>query len=270
MHWILQSNLFNESAFASLIEQLERQGQSFDVTAISKGEMLDPIREPAGPIIALGAIAMGKIAQARGWIPGRFDDNLDYETLATRYGSLMLNHGARFAKLSDAHLTAPDGPFFIRPCLDSKLFSGMLLGSHNDLKSLVAKVPEHLRGERVAIAAPCHDIKAEYRFFVIDGAPITGCLYKLGQSVLYSDRIDQSVWDFARMASKHYSPNRAYALDLAESNQGLHVLEINAINSAGFYALDMGKFVHAIASMDFTHELSDAKRARSSNPPRAF
>lgn len=60
MHWILQSNLFNESAFASLMEQLERQAQSFDVAAISKGKLINPVREPASPIIALGASPWGK------------------------------------------------------------------------------------------------------------------------------------------------------------------------------------------------------------------
>jgi hypothetical protein len=40
-------------------------------------------------------------------------------------------------------------------------------------------------------------------------------------------------------------------LDIADTDEGPKVIEINAINSSGFYACDMGKYIDAINSMKF-------------------
>lgn len=95
--------------------------------------------------------------------------------------------------------------------------------------------------------AKLKEILLEWRFFVVNGKPITASLYKRGGEVRYDANVDQRVWDFAQKVCDTWCPNPALALDICENaDKELKVMEINSICSAGFYALDMFKFVAAI------------------------
>jgi hypothetical protein len=84
------------------------------------------------------------------------------------------------------------------------------------------------------LLAPLTEIFSEYRFLVVDGEVVTGSQYKYAQSMV-------DLWN----------PNRAFAIDIALTKNGYKVIEINSINSAGFYHCDIGKFVNAINNMKY-------------------
>ncbi len=79
-------------------------------------------------------------------------------------------------------------------------------------------------------------------------------MYKHRDRVVYSDMIPEYVTKFAQDMADIWCPNRAFDLDVCETPEGMRIVEINSINSAGFYACDMGKFVNAISNMQFTME----------------
>ncbi|MCW7540445.1 ATP-grasp domain-containing protein [Aquabacterium sp. A7-Y] len=54
---------------------------------------------------------------------------------------------------------------------------------------------------------------------------------------------------FAQHWADTWCSNPAFWLEVADTPNGLKLLEINAINSSGFYACDMGKFVNAINAL---------------------
>jgi hypothetical protein len=269
MFWVLQKSLFNEPAFAGLLRQLERQGEPYAVVDIKQGKMIPEPDVPEGPVMALGAIAMGKIAQERGWIPGRFDENLDCQTWKQHYGSMMFNDDMTIEELDRVAPRA--GKFFARPAVDSKSFTGCVVDweGFEALRDRQRSMGTFgMRGVDLVACASVKKIFAEYRFFVVDGDVITGSLYKRGNSVYYSDQVEAGAWEAARAAVALWTPNRAFALDVAQGADGFKVLEINAINSAGFYALDMGKFVAAISGMDFSKECAVASAARAISPKK--
>lgn len=257
MFWVLQKNLFNEAAFASLLDQLDRQNVQHQVVdVIPFAHEMVPDINPEGLVMCLGATSMSKVAAKKNWFPGYFGDNLSYDLLIKNYGAHMMNADALIAPLKD--VSKIWSTFFMRPLSDTKQFTGQLF-EWDEFDAWRQKVIA-LDGEStyttmsgndfVVMAAP-QKIKAEYRFFVVDGKVITGSMYKLGDRVFYSDAIDNSVTAFAQEMADLWSPNRAFDLDIFETDEGLKVGEINAINSAGFYACDMGKFINAIESMKF-------------------
>jgi hypothetical protein len=98
------------------------------------------------------------------------------------------------------------------------------------------------------------EIYAEFRFYVVDGKVITGSMYKHSNKVYYvnvTEFSDPELWKIAQERVDQWCPNRAFALDIAMTENEYEVIEINAINSAGFYACDMGKFINAINTMEF-------------------
>lgn len=78
----------------------------------------------------------------------------------------------------------------------------------------------------------------------------TASMYKHGARVVYSDMIPEYVLKFAQDMVNLWQPNHAFALDVCETPEGMKIVEINSINSSGFYACDMGKFVNAIEELD--------------------
>jgi hypothetical protein len=259
MFWILQDNLYDEGAFKNLLEQLDRQDTKYQVVKVIPfvGEMIPEVEPQDNHVFVLGATSMSKIAKRKGWVPGYFDENLNYQTLLENYGSYMLNATCvvgTFAKLEKKW-----DEFHLRPVLDTKSFAGTVMDweEFEEWRAKVLAIGEEenslttLTGKDQVVMSPLTEIHAEYRFYVVDGKVVTGSLYKQGRRVIYKSDVDESVYKFAQEMVTLWSPNRAFALDIADTPNGFKVIEINSINSAGFYACDMGKFVAAINAMEF-------------------
>lgn len=264
MHWVLQTNLYNEEAFLSLLEQLDRQETPYSVVKIIPfvAEM-EPDVNPEGPVFVCGATAMGKIAARKGWTPGYYYPPT-MDVIMRGYGEYMLNADAVIAPFED--LTRKWNRFHLRPVNDGKAFAGTIFtwdemvewrtrvaaldADDNSMTTLTVR--DHV------VMSPLKTIYSEFRFFVVRERVITGSMYKRGDRVHYSSDIDPVVRDFAEMLTGQqarrrdeeppvsFVPADAYCLDIALTPDGPKVIEINSINSAGFYACDMGKFVEAI------------------------
>ncbi len=255
MFWILQKNLFNEQAFQSLQDQLVVQQTPHAVVHLRPFiHQIEPDIEVTGPVFVCGSTGLRKVARRKGWRPGYFDDNLDYRLLMQHYGSRMLNHDAHVARLRDVRMAVEHS--FVRPVSDDKQFAGQVMSraEFTDWQArLVALEGQStyttLTGNDLIVTASPKCIHAEYRFYVVDGQVVTGSLYKRGDRVHYDAHVDEHAQAYAQACADTWSPNRAFCLDIADTPDGLKVLEINAINSSGFYACDMGKFVNAINTM---------------------
>jgi hypothetical protein len=252
MHWILQDNLINPDTRAQVIRLLEERGTPYTrVKLIPIFNLLDG--EPPqvdGPVFVYGSTGMGAVARAQGWRPGYYEENLNYEAMLHHYGQHALNAGAVCASLRE--MAKRFDRFFVRPVLDDKSFAGavMTCPEFEEFRNGVAKVNDDpdvtLRLDDRIIVAPLTTIEAEYRLFVIAGKVVTGSRYKLGSRVQSSSAVPASVWDFAQERANQWSPNDAFTIDLAQTPEGLKVIELNSANSAGFYACHVGAIIDAV------------------------
>jgi hypothetical protein len=62
-----------------------------------------------------------------------------------------------------------------------------------------------------------------------------------------SAEVPAHVLDYARAQVARWQPDRAFAIDVAETGYGMKILELNSANSAGLYACDPGRIVDAVA-----------------------
>ena len=65
----------------------------------------------------------------------------------------------------------------------------------------------------------------------------------------YSPEVGQRIIDFANERVREWNPRIAFTLDIADTPEGLKIIETNAISSSGFYAIDMNKFVGEIVAL---------------------
>lgn len=115
----------------------------------------------------------------------------------------------------------------------------------------------------IQIAKP-KKIYVEYRCWVVDGHIVTTSLYKRGDKVIYIN-VDNAIGDEARsfarkvlqtknsktdislaMKRNSWPPARAFCLDVCETDDGWKIVEINTINSCGFYAANLTSLVLAL------------------------
>jgi hypothetical protein len=264
-HWIVNTNLKREGGYYALIEQLDKQQVPY--TLVRKPPFVDyliameddldqdgnhkPIRlNIEGSVFVTGTTSMKLVSENHGWNPGYIDSPGLAENIQ-HWGNHCLNNDAVFGPLGS--IVAPVGEFFIRPDEDSKAFAGTIMnhvefeGWRNDLMSISGYTT--LPPETEVMIAPLKAIWAEYRCIIADGRYITGSRYKTGQTVAYSSDVGQRIIDYANECVREWNPRRLFTLDIADTPDGLKIIETNAVSSSGFYAIDMNIFVGVITEM---------------------
>lgn len=275
MHWIIQTDLFQEAGWRALVDTLERFNIPHSIHKVIPfvGEIL-PDANPDGPVICIGAYSLRHLAKKKGWTPGVFDlEPFDFEIQKVHWGKHMLNYDAKVSRFEDAvfpfysvcsaHIetdpncnTCKIGSYademFIRPVLDSKSFAGSLFTAEDfyDWKRKIV-VLEHDYGntvdkDTVIQMCPLKTIYAEYRYWIVKGEIVTKSLYKRGDKVMYSSDVDPRFDDYVKDRIAEWQPLDAFVIDVCNTSQGIKIVEINTLNSSGFYAGDMQKLVIAL------------------------
>ena len=263
MHWLLQENMAHEKGWDDLVSTLERFSipYSFHKVVPFVGELIpDPILENDN-VICMGSYSMRHYAKKHNLNPGVFDiEGIDFSVQRWYWKHNMLNFDSQIVKFKDIEIYQP---MFLRPVEDNKFFAGNVFDP-KEFKEWQKKVLDNvdseeklsLSGETVCQVSIPKKIYSEYRFWVIGTEIITASQYKRGDQVIYSNNVDQRFYDYVMTLihpfsyfernDRMWSPERAYVLDVCETDQGIKVVEINTLNSAGFYAADVPKLVMAL------------------------
>ncbi len=212
MHWILQNNIFNESAYDTLVETLRRFDIPFSEYKVvplagiivpldfdTRIAVDDSYTDPAlaalqGPVICMGSYSMRHSAKKYGWTPGVFDlmEVGSFDQCMKHWAQFMLNGDSVVVPFKDAGWPSGEERF-IRPTNDSKYFPGKLMEGDNfahwqkQVCELGADDGSLLSGDTEIQVARPKKIFAEYRCWVVDDEIVTISMYKLGQRVIYEN-----------------------------------------------------------------------------------
>lgn len=261
MHWLLQENNFNEPGWAMLKNILEKTETPHTIHKVVPfvGEIIPDI-DPEGPVVCMGSYSLRHVAKRKGWTPGVWDlEPHTYADCCVNWQWEMLNYEASMIKLKNIFSYVQDNNhYFIRPNGDNKYFSGGVKSS-SDIEYIhkcVANLKEDeiyygLNMDTDIIINEVMDIYSEYRNWIIDGQLITSSLYKMGAKVIYSDEVDSEVTDYVKKMVDIWQPERAFVIDVAKTEMGMRIVEINTLNAAGFYAGDTYKLFEAIEGMKY-------------------
>ncbi|MBI3229018.1 MAG: ATP-grasp domain-containing protein, partial [Burkholderiales bacterium] len=243
----------SETGWNALIATLERFQISYSIHAVvpKLGELIPETSLAHNNVMCIGSYSMRHVAARNGWTPGVFDlFTQDFEQQRAHWGSHMLNAHAVVCSLQDAIFT--EEQMFVRPVHDSKYFSGRVF-SANEFRAWQATVcdPTATHGTslrpdtKIQLSRPVQ-IYAEYRFWVVQGQLVTQSLYKRGKQVIYASEVDQRVADFVKLRIQEWEPHQAFVIDACDTADGIKIVEINTLNSSGFYAADVQRLVLAL------------------------
>jgi ATP-grasp domain, R2K clade family 3 len=253
MHWILQNNIFSETGWDTLLETLQRFSidQSVHKVIPFVGELEPAAQVGHRNVICFGSYSMRHVAKREQWQPGVFDlFEQDFQQQLLHWGEHMLNAGSVVTPFADAVFTADE--MFVRPVDDSKYFAGKVF-AREDFTEWQRKVCQLELDDSTSLTprtliqmAPPVTIHAEYRFWVVKGEIITQSLYKRGDRVIYSSEVDDRLVHYVKERIAQWMPHESFVIDVCDTPQGMRIVEINTLNSAGFYAADVQRLVLAL------------------------
>jgi len=251
-HWVLQSGWEHEAGWVAMLEALERFAIPYSIHKVVPfvGELVPEPNPPTDDVICMGSYSMRHYASRRGWNPGVFDlEPYDFEAQRAHWGEAMLNFDSEIVAFGEAQF---EGERFVRPVDDTKAFAGAVFegGEFAEWQHRVVALGEDigssLTGDTMVQVSSPKAIRQEVRCWMVEGSVVTASVYRMGPRVIYSDQVESRFVGFARDLARRWSPEKAFCLDVCETDAGLRIVEINTINSAGFYAADMQKLVMAL------------------------
>lgn len=286
MHWVIQTNIFSEEGFEALLDALDRlgiyryldsradPGRSYCLVKVVpfSGELsvVDGTLPPEGAkVIVMGSYSLARVAKQHGWTPGAFLDNLDFEIQREHWGERMLNHNASITTFDQVQFQQE--PFFIRPVHDTKAFTGMVIdwgyyqGWYDSLRRLPENDPVNdpiginaMTMKTPVLTCSKKEIYSETRCWMVaqqigGHRVVTASQYKIGTLKRYEEvrgsYFDNDLIKFAENCAAKWSPNDAYVMDIADTPSGFKIVEVNNLNSAGWYKGDLQKLVHALEEL---------------------
>lgn len=252
MYWVLQDNMFREDGFHALNKALERLELPYSVHKVVPfvGTLIPDVN-PDGKVVVLGSFSLDKEARRKGWVPGSFaTPELNYRTEIEQWGTgVMLNEDSCFCAFGEVPFQPR--PFFIRPVDDGKSLVGQVIdwGDYTEWRERLVALED--TGSTLTLDTPVmvsatKKIWTETRVWIVEGEVVTASEYKRGTRVQYRADVDARILHYAGKLARKWSPAPAFVMDVADTPQGLRILEAGCINSAGFYAADMQRLVIAM------------------------
>lgn len=174
--------------------------------------------------------------------------NFNYES-ALKNRSDMLNDGhvVTIDKAIEFLRGRPSNEeeWFVRPNLDLKQFSGMVIKAKEcadwfvDAMECDSSGTYKMAPETEVVLATPQVIQAEWRWFIVGGKVVSGSMYRLRGRLIKDRETDSEVIKDAQKLATAWLPNECCVMDTALVRGRLMVTEFNCINSSDFYDHDV-------------------------------
>lgn len=253
MYYVIQENLFREENYDNLLSALKRLGLDHEV--ISVPPFVDDLyfQTKRKDVFVFGSLKLSRLAKQYSWSPGSLvDDNHNYEAYSPHYKNNLLNYDSVITKFGGPILW--DTPVkFIRPCDDSKVFTGMTFVEKDWDKFMQQQLTNGHRTSLtkdtpIQVAMPKY-ISKEIRCWVVGGKVVTASQYQLGGRYWLDQMVDPEALEFCQRMVDIHQLAPAFVMDVCLAEGEWKIVECGCINAAGFYRCDVQRLLMAIEDL---------------------
>lgn len=188
------------------------------------------------------------------WTPGTYHriKNLSYSAFSAHIGDLLLNDDYVILPYAEVKRRQWNDAIFIRPDAVTKAFAGFLIPKTELAREFSALDQiSNPDPEMLVVVAPPKNIRAEFRFVIVDRQVVTGSEYrwdgKMDVRIDVHPDCEAMAW---QVAQRPWQPDIAYTCDVALVEiDGVivpRVIELNTMSCSGLYACDTRKIVAAL------------------------
>ncbi len=249
MYYIIQENVFREIHYDYIFEALERLGLAYEVVRLN-GTADFPFQTDRKDVFCFGSIRLANLAKKYAWQPGSLLNNQhDYTVYAHYWKENLLNWDSKIQEIEEP-IDFYAYKLFIRPTKDSKIFTGQLFSAADWTATQESAIKRGHQKSLIQVAIP-KKIYQEVRCWIVGGKVVSASTYKLGPEVRYIEYNDADGLAFAEEMAQIFQPAAAFVLDICSSEHGWKIVELNCINSAGFYACNLQKL---LMSLEYFYE----------------
>lgn len=162
-------------------------------------------------------------------------------------GLPLLNGDATMYPIASNLARSFEREMFVKPSKDEKAFDAGILAPGQTIEAFISSQAQARDWiDEMAVIAPCKAITAEYRFFVVDRQVVTGSLYRFAGKPNFNASIPANLKRAANEFAQMYQPHSVFTMDLAETPEGIRIVEYNCRNASRMYAADVAKIFHAV------------------------
>ncbi|PQO39260.1 hypothetical protein C5Y96_05225 [Blastopirellula marina] len=261
--WLIEHGVYREHA-VPFQREVERQGMICIEVDYAPGKQpphdilgAELLTEEACVVLWGTLPLMQQIQLRRSWVPGGWcnTENLACATYYSYFGAYLLNDhhtilpGVEAICLQE-QLFAEFGDgdeVFVRPSSVHKLFAGRV-AYKDDFRDAIA-ASRYDPTTRIVVSS-AKEIGREWRLVIVDDEVVASTQYRDNGTMAISRGCPESVLRFAdeMLHEVPWRPDKAFMMDICESNDELYLLELNSFSCSGLYACDLAAVIRAASA----------------------
>lgn len=250
MYYIIQKNVFADPRYDEIFRVVKALNLPYEEVEVRRNANSFNYQTNRKDVFVYGSVTLAKAAKNENWKPGSFyGGNHEYENYANGFGNFLLNPNNQIYNFEDKLNWTNHDRLFIKPSQDAKIFTGKVFTkvewedfqyyTLNDNNNPITATT------KIQISKPQKLIK-EARIWIVNRQIVTSSYYHFYDGIEYEEHVSAEGLAFANKMANHYNVADAYVLDIALTLDGWKVVEVNCINSAGFYKADVMAIVMAL------------------------
>lgn len=240
MHFLIQANVCLDPYHYKIFDALEELNIDYDVINIPPtAEQID-FKIDRKDVFVYGSVTIARLAkQNRDWIPGSFyGGNHLYEVYSKYYGENLLNYNVSVHTISEQLDWGKGEVKFIKPYKEAKIFTGKVF-TEPEWKDFVFEALEsqsnRINEDSLVQVSEAKRMIKEARLWIVGGQIIDGGYYKFNDNAAFEEKISEDGLSFANEMIRLFNLEEAFVMDICLADEGWKIVEINCINSSGFY-----------------------------------
>ncbi len=252
MYYLIQSNIRHDPDHYKIYDALEALQLPYETIELNPSVSKIKIQSDRKDVFVLGSVKLARLAKANSdWIPGSFyGGNHTYEIYSRHYRQHLINDQITVFAFSDTINWEPEEEKFIKPYEDAKVFTGLVFTKTkwDDFvkNSLLNPRTPMLNAQTLVQASAPQKIIKEARLWIVGGKVIAGVYYKYHGDIPFENKVSLEGMEFAEKMVGIFNVSDAFVMDIGLTFDGWKIIEINCINSAGFYSLNARTLFRAL------------------------
>lgn len=241
MYFLVQSNIYSDPDHDRIFDVLEDLQFPYEKIHLEPDASSVAVQTNRTDVFVYGSVRLARLAKENShWTPGSFyGGNHLFKYFAPHYQEHLLNYQVEVFKFGEAIAWNAGEQKFIKPYKDAKIFTGKVFTQlkWDDFvqRSLADPQTPLLHKDSLVQASTPQRVYKEARLWVVGDQIVDAVYYKFHGDVTYERQVAPEGLAFAREMIQLFSVAPAFVLDICLTTEGWKIVEINCINSAGFY-----------------------------------
>lgn len=251
MYYLIQKNVFQDPRYDQIFRVMEELDLEYETVEFKPNSNEFDVKTRRKDIFVYGSVKLAKVAAGFDWVPGSFyGGNHEVEQYVKGFRENALNYGSYACKITDELDWSENARLFIKPATEAKVFTGKVFyePEWKDFVYYALNDPNQQRihnNTQIRVARP-YELLKEARVWIVGEKVITSSYYKFHGDIEFEENVPEEGLNFAREMARVYQVADAYVMDIGFTLDGWKIMEVNCINSAGFYKGEVKKIIQAL------------------------